>query len=168
MKKKILPVLVFLVVISVVAGWLHFKGNGDTEGRVFVSGNIEATEVDLSFRIAGQINSLPIEEGDRVQKGQKLSTLDTDTLVAQQGAARSEIASARAVLDELEEGTRSEQILQARAQLKAAESGRKMPRTSTTDIRLLCNKGLCLHPRSTSETPLCEWQLKNTIMRCNV
>ena len=104
MKKKIIPVLVFLVVISVVAAWLHFKGNGDTEGRVFVSGNIEATEVDLSFRIAGQIKTLPIEEGDRVQKGQAVATLDTDTLLALRGAAQAEISNARVVLDQLEEG----------------------------------------------------------------
>ncbi len=122
MKKKILPVLVFLVVISVVAGWLHFKGNGDSEGRVFVSGNIEATEVDLSFRIAGQIKTLPIEEGDRVQKGQAVATLDTDTLLALRGAAQAEIGNAHAVLDQLEEGTRTEEIEQARAMHKSAES----------------------------------------------
>jgi HlyD family secretion protein len=122
MKKKIIPVLVFLVVISVVAGWLHFKGNGDTEGRVFVSGNIEAIEVDLSFRIAGQIKTLPIEEGDRVQKGQAIATLDTDTLLALRGAAQADIGNARAVLDQLEEGTRTEEIEQARAMHKSAQS----------------------------------------------
>jgi HlyD family secretion protein len=126
MKKRIAIVATTILIAATIAvGGFYWRNSGPTDGRIFVNGNIEATEVDLSFRIAGQINGLPIEEGDRVQKGQTISTLDTDTLVTQQGAARSEIASARATLDELEEGTRSEQILQARAQLKAAESRKK-------------------------------------------
>jgi HlyD family secretion protein len=125
MKKKIIPIVVLVVIFSAVAGWLHFKGNGDQDSRVFVSGNIEATEVDLSFRIAGQIKTLPIEEGDRVQQGQIVATLDTDTLLAQRGAAQAEIGNARAVLDQLEEGTRVEEIEQARALYKSAESKMK-------------------------------------------
>ncbi|MGB6064271.1 MAG: efflux RND transporter periplasmic adaptor subunit [Desulfomonilaceae bacterium] len=125
MKKKILPAVVFFLTISVAACWLHFKNGADTEGKVFVSGNIEATEVDLSFRIAGQIKSLPIEEGDRVEAGQVVATLDTDTLLAQKGAAQAEIGNARAVLDQFEEGTRVEEIEQARALYKSAESKMK-------------------------------------------
>ena len=126
MKKRVAIGVIAIVILGTAAvGFLYLGNRGPGDERIFVSGNIEATEVDLSFRIAGQINSLPIEEGDRVKKGQTMSTLDTDTLVAQQGAARSEIAATRAVLDELEEGTRSEQIQQARAQLKAAESRKK-------------------------------------------
>jgi len=63
-----------------------------------------------------------VEEGDRVRKAQAIATLDTDTLMSQKGAAEAEIANVQAVLDELEEGTRSEQIEQARAQFKATES----------------------------------------------
>jgi len=125
MKKKIVPAMAVAVVIIAVALWLYFRSAGETNGRAFVSGNIEATEVDLSFRIAGQINALRIEEGDRIQKGQAIATLDTDTLMAQKGAAESDIANLRAVLDELEEGSRSEEIEAARALAKSAESKMK-------------------------------------------
>ena len=93
-----------------------------------MSGNIEATEVDLSFRLAGQINTLPIEEGDRIKKGQIISTLDTDTLEAIRGSVKGDIAALTATLDELEEGTRKEVIESARAQAKAAESRLKNAR----------------------------------------
>ncbi|MBI5248564.1 MAG: efflux RND transporter periplasmic adaptor subunit [Desulfomonile tiedjei] len=81
--------------------------------------------MDLSFRIAGQIKTLAIDEGDRVTKGSVIAALDTDTLLAQRGAATAELANARAVLDELEEGTRTEEIERARAAFKAAESRMK-------------------------------------------
>jgi len=124
-KLVLLAALVFLVVAGLAVA-LHFKERIDTKGRIFVSGNIEATEIDLSFRLSGQIVSLPIEEGDRLKKSQVVAKLDIDTLTAQKGAAEADLANARAVLDELEEGTRVEEIAQARAQWKAAESRLKL------------------------------------------
>ncbi|MEW6350290.1 MAG: efflux RND transporter periplasmic adaptor subunit [Thermodesulfobacteriota bacterium] len=125
MKKKIIVLVVLIGMGTAVGwamGWLGFNRGSNHAGKIFVNGNIEAVEVDLAFRIGGQIKTLPIEEGDRVLKDQEISTLDTDTLLAQQGAARAEIATARAVLDELEAGTRQEEIDAARAAFKAAES----------------------------------------------
>jgi HlyD family secretion protein len=121
MKKRILLVCSALVAIALVVGWFSFGHRNGSDDRVFVSGNIEATEVDLSFRIAGQIKTRPVDEGDRVKKDQVVATLDPDTLLALKGSAEAEIGNARAVLDELEEGTRKEQIEAARAQFKAAE-----------------------------------------------
>lgn len=144
-----------MVAITVVAGWLYFRDTGDAEGKVFVSGNIEAIEVDLSFRIAGQLNTLPIEEGDRVEKGQVVATLDTDTLLAQKGAAQAEIANARAVLDQLEEGTRVEEIEQARAQYKSAESKMKNAKDEYDRyLPLLREKAISASTFDTKETAL--------------
>ncbi len=130
MIKKIgIPVVVLCVIGAVATYVIHYMKNfGTPTGTVFVSGNIEATEVDLSFRLAGQINTLPIEEGDHIKKGQIISTLDTDTLEAIRGSVQGDIAALTATLDELEEGTRKEVIESARAQAKAAESRLKNAR----------------------------------------
>lgn len=125
MVKKIIPVIGVLLLLGAVAWFFKLRESADPNGRIFVSGNIEATEIDLSFRLAGQIKTLPVEEGDRVAKGRVIATLDTDTLLSQKGAAQAELANARATLDELEEGTRAEEIERARAALKAAESRMK-------------------------------------------
>jgi len=123
MKKKIvLPVVLVSVAVISVVWWFQFRRTESSDSKVFISGNIEATEVDLSFRIGGQIKRLSIEEGDRVGAGKVVAELDTDTLLAQKGAAEAEIGNARAVLDELEAGTRKEVIQAARAAAKAAES----------------------------------------------
>ncbi|HMK36973.1 MAG TPA: efflux RND transporter periplasmic adaptor subunit [Desulfomonilaceae bacterium] len=141
MKKKLIPVVAVLAVLVAVVSWFYFRNTTDGNHKVFVSGNIEATEVDLSFRIAGQIDSLPIEEGDRIKKGQVIATLDTDTLVAQRGAAESDIANLRALLDELEEGSRIEEIEAARALAKAAESRLKNAKDEYDRYLPLYNQG---------------------------
>ncbi|MDQ7784118.1 MAG: efflux RND transporter periplasmic adaptor subunit [Desulfomonilaceae bacterium] len=122
-KKKIIAgTLLLISAVAGVAGWYYYNADESAEGRVFVSGNIETTEVDLSFRLAGQIKKLNVEEGDRVKKGAVIAELDTDTQEALKRIAQAEIAALRAVLDELEEGTRKEHIAMARAVMKAAES----------------------------------------------
>jgi HlyD family secretion protein len=123
MKKKVAVIAIVVIILAGAAIWRsNFGRNHSSDSKIFVSGNIEATEVDLAFRIAGQIKQLPIEEGDRVRPGQVIAMLDTDTLLVQQGAAKAEIAAARALLDELEVGTRKEQIEAARAAYEAAQS----------------------------------------------
>lgn len=123
MSKKHIILIALLIGVGLILGVaFYLKKPAVPPGTVFVSGNIEAIEVDLSFRIAGQINHLPIMEGDRVFRDQEVARLDTDTLEALKGASLSEISTAKAVLDELEAGYREEEIKSARALAKAAES----------------------------------------------
>ena len=137
MRKKIAFGVVAVLALAAVVLWHVLKESPNRNGRIFVSGNIEAIEVDLSFRIGGQIKTRPVDEGDRVKKDQVVATLDTDTLLTQKGSAESDLANARAVLDQLEEGTRKEQIESARAQFKAAESRLKNARDEYERHQLL-------------------------------
>lgn len=95
MKKLIAIGVVAIAALSAGGFWLFFKDRSTPSDKIFVSGNIEAIEVDLSFRIGGQIATRPVDEGDRVQKDQVVATLDTDTLITQKGSAESELANAR-------------------------------------------------------------------------
>ena len=96
--------------------------NGYTTRRVFV-GRIEAArKSDLAFEVAGLVQELHSEEGDRVEKGQVLARLDSQRLRSRRDELAAELDSQRAILDELREGPRSEKIEQARARVKAWES----------------------------------------------
>jgi len=44
--------------------------------KVFGSGTIEATEINVSAKVVGRISTLAIKEGDRVNKGQLIAKLD--------------------------------------------------------------------------------------------
>lgn len=123
MRKILIPILLLLgVAAGVSVWWFHFRNSDHSDSRIFISGNIEATEVDLAFRIGGQIKTFPAEEGDAIKAGQVVAELDKDSLLAMKGAAEAEIRAAQATLDELETGTRAEEIEMARAVLRSAES----------------------------------------------
>lgn len=115
-----LPVLLLLAVLAFVAWKIVGGENG---GRAIVaSGTVEATEADLGFELGGRVAGVAVREGDRVLAGDRLAVLDRTELEATLQAARSQAAAARARLEELERGSRSEDVAQARASLRAAES----------------------------------------------
>lgn len=84
------------------------------------SGTLEATEADLGFQVPGRIDSIMVQEGDRVTAGQRLAVLDLKELSARREAALAQGAAQRARLAELERGFRPEEIAQAEVALRSA------------------------------------------------
>jgi HlyD family secretion protein len=58
-------------------------GNDLPEGFASGNGRIEATEVDVATKLAGRLTDVLANEGDRVEAGQVVARLDTDSLAAQ-------------------------------------------------------------------------------------
>ena len=119
--KRIL-VLVFIVVAA--AGILFYlftreKGGGDQ--FIKVSGNIEATEADVGFKIPGRIVSRFFEEGDWIEKGKILAKLDDQDLRQRLDLTRAILMSAQARLSKLLAGSRPEELRQAEANLQQAQ-----------------------------------------------
>jgi HlyD family secretion protein len=85
-----------------------------------VSGNVEATEVNVAADVGGRIVELLVEEGDRVTSGSVVARLDTRETALQIDRARAERANADAQLRLLQAGSRPEEIAQASAQADAA------------------------------------------------
>jgi HlyD family secretion protein len=90
--------------------------------RVRVSGQIEATDVQVAPQVGGRLLELHVAEGDRVQKGDLVAKLDTTDAELALSRVRAEHAQADAQLRLLLAGARPEDIRQAEAQLAAAES----------------------------------------------
>lgn len=53
-------------------------------------------EIALGFRLSGRLLTRPVEVGDRVQRGQVLATIESDTAENQRLSARADLDSARA------------------------------------------------------------------------
>ena len=97
--------------------------------RIRVSGHVEATETRIAPEAGGRILTLAVKEGDRVQQGQVLMTLDTrDAQLAIQ-RARAERDAADAQLRLVMAGARVEDIRQARAQIDTARAELAAART---------------------------------------
>lgn len=90
--------------------------------RIRVSGHVEATEVRLAPDAGGRILTLSVKEGDRVQPGQTVLTLDTRDVTLAIDRARAEHAAAEAQLRLVQAAARPEDIRQAESQIVTARA----------------------------------------------
>jgi len=115
--------LIFIIAVG-VAGLLYYLFTREQEEEttfIKVSGNIEATEVDVGFKVSGRIISRFFEEGVWVDQGKVLAKLDDEDLRDRLEVARATLTSAQARLDKLLAGSRPEEIRQAEASLHQAQ-----------------------------------------------
>ncbi|MBO9602133.1 MAG: HlyD family efflux transporter periplasmic adaptor subunit [Novosphingobium sp.] len=94
---------------------------GKDDGPLKLYGNVDIREVDMGFRVGGRIASIAVEEGDKVRPGQLLAKLDPAPLDSHIAQADASIAQAQAQLAELRNGSRAQDIGQARARVQAAQ-----------------------------------------------
>jgi HlyD family secretion protein len=95
---------------------------GDDSGLIVASGHVEATEVLVSTKVPGTIESLSVDEGSVVAAGQELARIDTtDTRIALD-AARADRGQADAELRLRVAGSRVEDVREARAQVVRAQA----------------------------------------------
>jgi HlyD family secretion protein len=124
MKKKIIPILVILVVLAAV--FLYFRNRSPVDpDRIRVSGNIEMTEAEVSFKIPGRVEERLVAEGESVTAGQVVARLDSRELVQEKALRQAQVGSAQAALAELQAGSRTEEIAQAQALLERAQADRE-------------------------------------------
>ena len=110
---------VALCVLAVAVGACR-EGAPATAARV--SGQADATEVQVAPEVGGRIIELKIAEGDRVKRGDLVARLDTRDIDLALQRARAERAQADAQLRLLLAGARGEDIRQAEAQVAAASA----------------------------------------------
>jgi HlyD family secretion protein len=97
--------------------------------RMRVSGHVEATETRLAPEVGGRVLTLTVKEGDRVQPGQTVLTLDTRDAQLAIDRARAERAAAAAQLRVVQAGARVEDLRQAQSQIETARAESAAART---------------------------------------
>ena len=90
--------------------------------RLRVSGHVEATETRLAPEMGGRILTLTVKEGDRIQPGQAVLTLDTRDVQLAINRVKAEQAAAEAQLRLVQAGSRVEDIRQAQSQVETARA----------------------------------------------
>ncbi|WP_375499241.1 efflux RND transporter periplasmic adaptor subunit [uncultured Nostoc sp.] len=78
--------------------------------------------VIIKPQVEGRVTQIFIQEGNRVQQGQVIISLQSDDVRAQLSQAKAGLEQAQAKLAELQAGTRREEVAQARAQLAQAQA----------------------------------------------
>jgi HlyD family secretion protein len=93
--------------------------------RASVSGTgsvVPARQVNVNFRVAGQLAEIDVKVGDRVKVGQILAKLDPRSQLQAVEQARAALESARAALQAAQVPLTAEQIAQLRHNVSAAQS----------------------------------------------
>lgn len=100
MKKPIKAFLAIALAAMVAAGvFLYIRAQGkQANGHIKVSGNIEAQDVRISFRVSGKIAGLFADEGSAVKKGMTIASLETDELTRIRDQAKASLKAAQAQL----------------------------------------------------------------------
>lgn len=120
MKKRLRILLPLVLALLVGAGIYNYLQKRQDATTLRFSGNIEVTEVQMSFRIPGRLAERNVDEGDAVVAGQILARLaDQDQTIAL-AQAEANMAHAEAVLAELLAGSRIEDINRAMARVSQA------------------------------------------------
>ena len=119
---KVALAVIVLLAAGLAVTWASRRWS--TDGPLAVTGTIEALQVDISPRIAGRIVERPVREGDRVRRGQLLVRLDAEELEADVRRAEAAARAAQARLRDLRAGARSQELDEARANLRNATATR--------------------------------------------
>jgi HlyD family secretion protein len=127
--------LVFLLLLLFPSGCA--RRDKASESPLVVSGNLEAVDAQLGFKISGRVVERLVSEGDAVRKGQLIARLEDLELQQQLNVRKAELGVAVAALDELLAGTRPEEIAAAQAVLRSAEAERDRARLDFTRAKEL-------------------------------
>ena len=117
MKKRLLIIIPLLLIASAGAVVYRYFTGFDDDLALMFSGNIEVTEAQMSFRIPGRLQERLVEEGDSVSIDQPLARMENTDQTIAVAQAEASLAHARAVLAELEAGSRQEEIARSEARV---------------------------------------------------
>lgn len=121
MKKRLLFVLVILLVAAAGITWWLVERHGAVRELVLY-GNIDLRQVQLAFNNSERIAAVLVQEGDHVRKGQVLARLDISRLEPQVAQVAAQAAAQLQVVTRLRNGSRPEEIAQARANVESAKA----------------------------------------------
>ena len=116
--------VVVVAAIGLTIGWYGFSSGsfaGNDSGEYV--GFVEARETTASFKVAGKVLLLNVDEGDRVKKGEVIASLETRELLSKVKQAAGALKQAQSKLSEakvgksLQAGVSQAQVEQATANL---------------------------------------------------
>ncbi len=141
--KRRLPILVLLAAL-IGAGWYLYprlQKRSTTRNEIVLSGNIEAHESLVSFKVQGRIVDLPVEEGQSVKKGALLARLDDADYRQRVQIDEAALHVGQANLALVLAGTREQEIKAAQQNMLDAQADMQQKRLDYERAQTLFNQG---------------------------
>ena len=123
MKRRILLIILLIALAGAAAGILRsgWFNHGD-DNRLAVSGNLELTEVDISFKVPGKLIELNVDEGSFIKKGMVIARIDRDQVERQRNRDQAGLYSAQSQFTQSETSVQwQRQTLESDVALRKAE-----------------------------------------------
>lgn len=122
MNKKFVVVASAIAIAAVVAlAYLYLQPEANPN-LLRVSGNIEVTDVEVSFKLPGWVEARPASEGQFIGAGDTVARLDNTELREELLVRQAELAAYQAELAALMAGSRPEEIAEAQATVRLAQA----------------------------------------------
>ena len=122
MKRPPKAVLIALLIAGGLAGAWWYKTRHSGSGELVLQGNVEVRQVNLGFKVPGRIETLNVDEGDRVRTGQVLASLEKIYFEDTLAQIRAQLGQSEANYSKLKAGNRPEEIAQAKALVAEREA----------------------------------------------
>ena len=97
MNKKLLIALVIVAIVA-SAAFVLLRRTPRSAHELKVSGTMEVTSVELSFKVGGRLSKRLVDEGEMVTAGQLVARLEDDELKDERSARSADQRAARADL----------------------------------------------------------------------
>ena len=126
-------------------GWSEYQARQVPQSDLILHGNVDVRQVILAFRVPGKIETITVEEGDQVSAGDILGTLEKADFSDQLTLASARVEASTAALSMLEEGSRAEDIEQAKAGVAQAEAALELARSIRDRQAVLAQRDIASH-----------------------
>ncbi|MBU6468859.1 MAG: efflux RND transporter periplasmic adaptor subunit [Betaproteobacteria bacterium] len=120
-KRNIVILIITLLAVLMGIYWLHKpKQNASV---ITLYGNVDIRQVQSAFYDSGRIVAIKVQEGESVKKGQLLAQLDPTRLQETINQNEALLAAQQQLVTKLVNGSRPEEIEQAKAEVTSAQAG---------------------------------------------
>lgn len=159
--KKAVKIIIIVVILAGL-GVLAWQYWGKPRSEAFVLyGNVDQRQVELSFIDSERIADVLVEEGEIVAPGQVVARLETRRLRDRIAALDAQVKAAEITLTRLKNGTRPEEIDQARSTVESARSDVDYANNQYERYRELWQKS----PNSISVKDVDQWRNQLKVAR---
>ncbi len=102
MKKIILPIVAVVAIAAVAGYYVYGRMHPVNINTLSVSGNLELTQVDISFKVPGKLIQLNVDEGAYVKKGMVIARIDRDQVESQRSRDEASLLNSQSQYEQME------------------------------------------------------------------
>lgn len=103
---------------------------------------VAAHKIQVASKVVGKVAWIGVSKGDKVREGQVIVRLEDDEFRAQLAQARGQVANLQARLEELSNGSRPEEIAQAKANVDVTAADLENAKVNLNRVRQLSAEGV--------------------------